>query len=84
MLDKAMKIAPDQNAIRTMAQDKPIEWARFVQIFASLAGYSTKTEVKKDISIILQTMTNQQLDDAISKIERGEIIDLEEYVEIKP
>lgn len=66
-----------------MAQDKPLDWARFVQIFANLAGYSTKTEIKKDISIILNNLTDQQLDEAIGKVEKGEVIDLDNYIEIK-
>ena len=69
--------------MKTLAEDKPLDWARFVQTFAHLAGYSTKTEIKKDINVVLNQMTDQQIDEAITKIERGEVIDITDYVEMK-
>ena len=73
---------PTPNDIRMMASEKPLEWARFVKMFADLTGYATKTEVKKDITVMIQQMTDEQLDEAIKKVEHGEIIEISDFVEV--
>ncbi len=75
-LGKLLSSAPEPVDLQKLAREKPLDWARMVQIMAKLVGYADKTESKSDIWLKFMNMSDSDLEKHIQKAQK-EIIDAE-------
>ncbi len=61
---------PDPKAMQFFANRYPNKWAQAVAIFAKLAGYHDKMEVKGIIAVNVSMMSDSQLLEKLSENER--------------
>lgn len=66
-LAKLLGASPDRNSILAFAKRNPDRWARCVQIFASLAGYTEKIEVEHNFNI--DAMSDAEVERRLSEVE---------------
>lgn len=45
-LDKLLEASPAPDKLTTYAENKPLDWANMVKVFAGLSGYADRTEIK--------------------------------------
>jgi len=68
-LAKFLQCAPDRKSIIAFAKRNPDKWAKTIQVFASLSGYTEKLEV--DMNINIQSMSDTLLIDHVSTPQAG-------------
>ena len=66
-LAKLLGCSPDRESIQKFANRNPDRWARCVQIFASLAGYTEKIEVEHNFNV--DSMSDAEVERRLAKLE---------------
>jgi hypothetical protein len=66
-LAKLLGCSPDREAVQKFANRNPDRWARCIQIFASLSGYTEKIEVEHNFNI--DSMSDAEVERRLSEIE---------------
>ena len=66
-LAKLLACSPDHESIKKFANRNPDRWARCVQIFASLAGYTEKIEVEHNFNI--DSMSDAEVERRLAELE---------------
>jgi len=71
---------PDEKSIKAMANKDPLRWAKAVQIFAYLSGYSEKIEIESTVSINM--LSDTQVEARLAELE--EMFQQRRLVDITP
>ena len=79
LLNQAMDHGPRGSDLQALAREHPLRWAQLVKIMANLSGFSDRREVRQDVYTHISSMTDEQLENAVEKLEKGEIVDITDY-----
>jgi len=66
---------PSEASILSLSKDDPSKWVNAVSVLARLSGYTDKLEVTQNIYARIATMSDSELEDALTKL-NSTIIDV--------
>jgi hypothetical protein len=66
-LAKFLQCGPDRHDIIAFAKRNPDKWAKTIQVFASLAGYTERMEI--DINMNIQSMSDTQIEARLAELD---------------
>ena len=73
---------PRHQSLQSLANADPLKWAQMVKILAALSGYADRKQHTHDHTHLIHNLTDAQVEDAIHRIESGEIIDITEFASV--
>lgn len=68
-LAKFLNCAPDRRSIITFAKAHPDKWAKAVETFATLSGYTTKLEIDPASLAALGNLSDSQVESRLAELE---------------